>query len=102
MTRKAHEAAIPIRERLAREPSGGSPETPANFGGTLHSLALIDLGARRFDEARDRLQQAIIWQKKALAVNPRNPKYRQFMTGHLNGMIATACEPWAWGMKRLT
>ena len=33
---------------------------------------------------------AIDWQKKALATNPRNPTYRQFLANHLGALITAA------------
>ncbi len=45
-------------------------------------MAMIDLDQRRFDEARDKLTQAIEWQRKALAANPNHPTYRQFLANH--------------------
>ena len=53
-------------------------------------MTLIDLKAKRFDAARDRFRQAIVWQKKALAVNPRNPTYRQYLNAHLTNLITAA------------
>jgi hypothetical protein len=53
-------------------------------------MARIDLDAKRFQQTRDQLQQAISWQKKALAANPRHPTYRQFLQNHLMNLITTA------------
>ena len=51
---------------------------------------MIDLDAERFAKARDRLREAIVWQKKALSVNPRHPTYRQFLRNHLINLIWAA------------
>jgi len=83
---KAYELALPIREQLARE-HPESPDYACDLGGLLNNIARIDLDARRFDEARNRLQQAIVWQTKALAVNPANPKFRKFLANHLTNLI---------------
>ena len=48
---------------------------------------MIDLDAKRFEEARARLREAIEWQRKALAANPANPTYRQFLANHLTNLI---------------
>ncbi|MFO0951736.1 MAG: serine/threonine-protein kinase [Isosphaeraceae bacterium] len=80
--RKSFEAAVPILERLARE-NPASPEYSWRMGGLLNNMALNDLATKEFPKARDRLLQAIVWQKKALAVNPRNPTYRQSLSNHL-------------------
>ena len=54
-------------------------------------MAFIDLVARS-DSTRPAAgsKQAIVWQKKALAVNPRNPQFRQFLMNHLTNMITIA------------
>jgi hypothetical protein len=51
---------------------------------------MIDLNAGRFEEARTRLQEAILCQKKALAANPDHPSYRQFLIEHLVNLIRAA------------
>ena len=84
-----YEAALPIWEKLVREHTE-SPDYASSLGALLNNMATIDDAAKRFDAARDRLQQAIVWQKKALAVNPRNPTYRQFLTNHLTNLIEAA------------
>ncbi len=89
---EAHESleqARAIRDRLARE----HPESPgyaSDLGGTIHNLAQIDFDQGQFDKARTRLTEAIQWQRKALAANPNQPVYRQYMTNHLTGLIRAA------------
>src|SRR5262249_15583665 len=83
------EAALAIWERLAREHPESS-DYASNLGGALNNLARIDNDARRFDAARDRLQQAIVWQRMALATNPRRRQYRQFLGNHLTNLIHVA------------
>ncbi|MFI5454550.1 MAG: protein kinase [Isosphaerales bacterium] len=83
------EQARAIWERQARQ----HPESPylaSSLGGALHNMAMIDLDQRRFDKARAKLTQAIEWQRKALAVNPSHPTYRQFLVNHLNGLMVAA------------
>ena len=53
-------------------------------------MAMIDLAAKRFHEARDKLRRAIHSQKKALAASPRHPTYRQFLRNHLINLINAA------------
>ncbi len=53
-------------------------------------MATIELDRRHFGEARTRLEAAIGWQKKALAANPNNREYRQFLANHLANMITAA------------
>jgi hypothetical protein len=50
----------------------------------------MDLDAKRFEEARVRLRQAVEWQRKALAKNPSDPLSRQYMDNHLRGLIRAA------------
>ena len=56
----------------------------------MNNLATIDLDAKRFVEARTRLREAVEWQRKAMASNPRNPTYRQFLTNHWTNLIKAA------------
>jgi serine/threonine-protein kinase len=83
---KSFEAALVIQRKLVRE-QPGSPDFASALGGTLYHLALIDLDAKRFVEARDGLLQAVDCQRRALTSNPAHPTYRRFMTNHLNNLI---------------
>jgi serine/threonine-protein kinase len=78
-----------VFERLARE-HPESPDYASSLGVTHHNLAKIDIEAKRFEQARRRFQQAISWQRKALAANRRHPQYQQFLRGHLSGLVAAA------------
>jgi tetratricopeptide (TPR) repeat protein/tRNA A-37 threonylcarbamoyl transferase component Bud32 len=86
---RAHGSAMAIQRRLAREHSE-SPEFASNLGATLNNMAMLDLDAKRFGEARVRLQEAVEWQRKALASNPAHPTYRQFLALHLENLIGAA------------
>ena len=81
--------ALAIRERLARE-RPGLPDLASGVGATLNNMATIELDRRHFGEARTRLLAAIDWQKKALAANPNDRQYRQFLANHLTNMIKAA------------
>ena len=85
----AYEQARAIQEGLARQHLE-SPNYASDLGGTLNNLALIDVDAGRFAEARDRSREAIAWQKKALAANPRHPTYRQFLGSHYRNLLQAA------------
>ena len=88
---KAFGPALTIRENLAQE----HPDVPnfaSDLGGVLNNIAMIDLSAKRFDAARDRLLTAIVWQRKALAANPVNPTYRRFLSSHLANLVQAAHE----------
>ena len=65
-------------------------EFASNLGGTLNNVALMDIRAKRFEVARTRLQQAIAWQRKALASNPANPTFRTYLDNHLVNFIKAA------------
>ncbi|MFO0889983.1 MAG: tetratricopeptide repeat protein [Isosphaeraceae bacterium] len=85
----SYERAREIFERLARD----HPEArdyASSLGGILNNLATIDLDARRFAEAGERLRDAIAWQKQALAACPGHPQYRQFLASHLTNLIRAA------------
>ncbi len=79
---KSHKAALEIWTKLTRE-QPESPDFASDAGGTLHNIALIDWDEGRLVEARTRLRLAIEYQRRALASNPADPTYRQFMTNHL-------------------
>ncbi len=49
------EQARAIDERLVRE-HPDSPDFASALGGTLNNMAMVDLGERRFDEARAKLR----------------------------------------------
>jgi serine/threonine protein kinase/tetratricopeptide (TPR) repeat protein len=86
---RSYESAIAIRQQLAQE----HPEWSDNaslLGACLNNLALIDIEAKRFDKARARLREAIVWQRKALATNPAKPTYRQFLGNHHFNLILAA------------
>ncbi len=83
---KSYESALLIWRKLARD----HPESPffqAGLGGTLNKLAMIELDAKRFEQARHLLRQAIESQRKALAVNSANPGFRRPMGAQLNNLI---------------
>jgi len=80
------EKARAIWERQTRE-HPESPEFASDLGGILNDMAMIDLGERRLDQGRAKLTRAIELQRKALASNPANPNYRQFLTDHLRNLI---------------
>ncbi len=85
----AYAQARPIRETLVRE----HPETPdfaSSLGALLNNSALAELEDDRPEAARTRLQQAIAWQRKALAINPQDPTYREFLANHLRSLIRAA------------
>ena len=58
------------------------PKFRSGLGGTLNDLALLQFVRGDLDEARRLLEQAIPHQKVALASNPRDPTYRQFLSNH--------------------
>jgi serine/threonine protein kinase/tetratricopeptide (TPR) repeat protein len=87
--RRAYDAAREIQERLARD-HPEMPDVASELGGTLNNLAGLDLAARRWLPARALLKQAVTRQKQALAANPRNPQYRQFLANHLANLIQAA------------
>jgi hypothetical protein len=85
----AYESALAVREKLARE----NPESPgfaSGLGATLNNLAVLDLAEKRFEVARDRLQEAVESQRKALTANSANPVYRQYLANHLINLITAS------------
>jgi hypothetical protein len=53
-------------------------------------MALVDLGEKRFDAAREKLKRAIVEQKKALAASPDHATYRQFLANHFTNLMESA------------
>ncbi len=88
--RKAFEQAREIQMRLVSELPENT-EYLNSLGGILNNLALVDLNANRFSEARQGLREAVNWQKKALAAIPSNLQYRQFLKNHLIN-LRKACQ----------
>ena len=87
--RSSYERARVIRERLVHEHPESS-DFASFLGGTLHNMAVIDVQEHQDDKAWSTLKEAIAWQRKALAVNPKHPQYRQFMDNHLKELIPVA------------
>ena len=56
----------------------------------MNNIAIINLNERRFVEGRDRVREAIAWQEKALASDPRNRTYRQFLQNHYTNLRRAA------------
>ncbi|MFO0960800.1 MAG: tetratricopeptide repeat protein, partial [Isosphaeraceae bacterium] len=78
--RREFEKALAIGQKLADDhPTFG--DYRGTLGAAETSLTNIDLGEKRFAEARDRLRGAIARQRKALATNPRNPADLQLLDG---------------------
>ncbi len=87
--RDAYEAALAIRRGLANTHPDWS-DNSSSLGGLLNNIAIIDLIAGRFAEGRDRVREAIAWQEKALAADPRNRTYRQFLRNHYTNLKRAA------------
>jgi serine/threonine-protein kinase len=88
---ESFDKALAIREPIARE-HPEAPDYASDLGATLNNMASVDLDAKRFKEGSEKLRQAIFWQRKALAANPMNPEYRQFLENHLLNLIKAARE----------
>jgi tetratricopeptide (TPR) repeat protein len=85
----AYDESRAILERLARD-NPTVTEFENLLGGTLNNMALLELDARRFADARDRLRGAVEHQKRALADNPLHPTYRQFLGIHYSNLLRAA------------
>ena len=80
---------LAVREQLARE----HPEVAdyaSELGATFNNLAMFALARKGYGEARAKLDQALMWQKKAQAAYPKHPTYRYRMTQQLTNMIQAA------------
>ncbi|MFT3883109.1 MAG: hypothetical protein QM703_26090 [Gemmatales bacterium] len=61
----------------------------SRYGAALHNLAAKDMAEKNLEPARKKLVQAIEWQQKVRAANPKNPEYRQFLINHLTNLAIT-------------
>jgi tetratricopeptide (TPR) repeat protein len=82
----AYQAALEIQREFTTDQSERIDAWSA-LGATLNNIATIDMDARRFVEARERLREAIVVQHKALSVVPANPTFRAFLGNHLNNLL---------------
>ncbi len=87
----SYEQCRVISERLTRN-HPESPEFACALSGALSNMAELDIAAKRFEEARDRLRQAVALQKKALATAPTHPTCRRYLAIHLDLLVKTAKE----------
>jgi tetratricopeptide (TPR) repeat protein len=53
-----------------------------SVGGALNNRAIFFRREARHEEARQDLVEAITWQEKAVSVNPKNSRYREFLANH--------------------
>lgn len=84
------EASRGIWDRLTREHPDDS-EYASWLGTSLNSLAMLDIDTGHPDRASELLRQAIEWQKKALAINPRG-SYREDLEVHYQNLHRVARE----------
>jgi tetratricopeptide (TPR) repeat protein len=78
-----------MRQRLASD-NPAVVQFQSDVGATLNNMALLDLDGERFSQARDRLLQAVKCQKLALASNPLDPTFRQFLQNHYTNLQEAA------------
>jgi serine/threonine protein kinase len=87
----SYEQCRVISERLTRN-HPESPDFACCQARALSNMSEVDIDAKRFDEARARLRQAITLQKKALGTAPRHPTCRAYLKEHLDLLIKVAKE----------
>ena len=83
---ESYKSALLIWQKMARD----HPESPvfqSSLGLILNNFAMIELDAKRFEQARDLLRKAIESQRKALAVYPANTGFRRPMDAQLSNLI---------------
>jgi serine/threonine protein kinase len=78
-----YRAAVTLRKQLAKEdPANSGYQSWA--GACLNDLAMLLMRqGRQLNEARGLLEQAVVYQRRALRTNSRQPTYRQFLRNHL-------------------
>ncbi len=86
------EKSLAILERLANT----HPDVPtfaSDLGNTLSNMAVVDFKSGRLLAAQKKLQQAAIWQAKALAVNPNHLNLQHHLIKHLRRLGRTTGAP---------
>jgi tetratricopeptide (TPR) repeat protein len=74
--------SLEIYEQLVRD-HPTVPNYHSSLGGALNNMAMIEIGQKRWPQARRLLDRAVAQQRDALAALPRHPVYRQFLRNHL-------------------
>lgn len=79
--RSDYEASIRAQERLlARDPESAS--ALSGLGASHGNLAALENQHGVAERAREHAHQAIVWQRKAVALQPRSSTYRTFLAIH--------------------
>ena len=86
---QAYESALKIKREsstIYSEPSVVAKE----FGGLLNNLAVIQINYNEFDLALKNLHDGIAWQRMAMASDPSEQIYRQYVSKYLRLLIKVA------------
>jgi tetratricopeptide (TPR) repeat protein len=78
---KSYRDSIAVREGLMKD-YPAIPNHPSALGASLNDLCYFLIERGRLTEARACVDQAIVYQKAALAANARSLRYRQFLSNH--------------------
>src|SRR5205814_876972 len=74
----SYERALALGEQLTRD-HPESPDAASQVGATLNNIAILHLDQKQYEEARMKIDRAIRWQRKALAIKPDHMIYKQFI-----------------------
>jgi tetratricopeptide (TPR) repeat protein len=85
---RAYLQALAHRRKLASDFSS-IPDYQSRLGDTLQNLAMVLRERKELTTARGHLKEAICRQGAALAVNPRNPTYRENLCNHYSVLADT-------------
>jgi tetratricopeptide (TPR) repeat protein len=85
----AYRQAVELYRGLTAE-TPDVAEYQSNLGGTLSDWAMVLLQDGEVAEAGPLLKEAITRQRAALKLEPRQPRYRQFLSSHLAGLADIA------------
>ena len=79
-----------IRGLIAEIPDRA--DYPSRAGGTLNNLAAIAMGRKEWAKARALLTEAVESQRKALALDGKSPRIRDFLRNHLENLAMSEKE----------
>jgi tetratricopeptide (TPR) repeat protein len=86
---ESYEKGLTIFQGLARK-HPDSVEYATHVAVTLHNMAMIDLLSKHVQQARDKLREAISWERMALGAYPKLPTYLRNLEGHLTHLVQAA------------
>jgi tetratricopeptide (TPR) repeat protein len=82
---KVYARAVTLWRKRAAEPSA-QPADRSQLGAVLNNFAMLLTKRNKPAEAARLLEEAVVSQKAALEIDPKNPRYRQFLRNHYRNL----------------